>query len=125
MVEWFTWIQFAVALIAGLACIGAGLIGQEPNDWHVAALAIAWVPLVIDAVMAIVGPAMGNAIQGDGLEFWMYVIVAIIIPPAAVFWALIERTKWSTVIIGGAALTIAVMMVRMQQIWSGVPPLLS
>jgi hypothetical protein len=34
-----------------------------------------------------------------------------------VFWALIDRTKWSTVILGVACLAIAVMVFRMNEIW--------
>jgi hypothetical protein len=48
------------------------------------------------------------------------VITALLIPPAAVFWALIERnSRWSTVVLAVAALSIAVMLVRMHQIWTG------
>jgi hypothetical protein len=35
-----------------------------------------------------------------------------------VFWALIERTRWSTVVLGVAGFAIAVMVVRMAQIWA-------
>jgi hypothetical protein len=41
------------------------------------------------------------------------------IPIAAAFWALIERTRWSTVIMGVGSFTVAVMLVRMSQIWNG------
>jgi hypothetical protein len=37
-------------------------------------------------------------------------------------WALAERTRWSTVIMGASSLTISVMLVRMWQIWSGNYP---
>ena len=42
----------------------------------------------------------------------------MLLPPAAVFWALIERNRWSTVILGVACLAIAVMVYRMYQIWT-------
>ena len=51
-------------------------------------------------------------------QFYVYLISALLIPPLAVFWALIERTRWSTVVLGVAAFAIAVMVVRMQQIWA-------
>jgi hypothetical protein len=46
-------------------------------------------------------------------------LVAIMVPVGAGFWALVERNRWSTVILGVAALTVAVMLVRMNQIWTG------
>jgi hypothetical protein len=42
----------------------------------------------------------------------------MLLPIAAGFWALIERSRWSTVILGVAALSVAVMLYRMLQIWT-------
>ena len=55
----------------------------------------------------------------DTVEFYAYLLVAIMVPIGAGFWALVERNRWSTVILGVAALTVAVMLVRMNQIWTG------
>jgi hypothetical protein len=55
----------------------------------------------------------------DTVEFYAYLLVAIMVPVGAGFWALVERNRWSTVILGVAALTVAVMLVRMNQIWTG------
>ena len=32
MIEWFTWVQVAVAVAAGLFCVIRGLVGRAPND---------------------------------------------------------------------------------------------
>ena len=42
----------------------------------------------------------------------------MLIPPAAIFWALVDRGRWSTVVCGVAALAVAVMVFRMFQIWT-------
>jgi hypothetical protein len=55
----------------------------------------------------------------DTVEFFAYLLVAIMVPVGAGFWALVERNRWSTVILGVAALTVAIMLVRMNQIWTG------
>jgi len=39
------------------------------------------------------------------------------IPPAAIVWGLIEKTRWSNLILATAALGIAVMVFRMHTIW--------
>ncbi len=48
----------------------------------------------------------------------MYLVSAVLLPPAGVVWALVERSRWSTVIMGVAALAVAVMVWRMQVIWT-------
>jgi len=117
MVEWFVWAQVSIAVIAGLAAIAVGFVGVKPNDYTLGATLLVEVLLLVQLVMAVVAPLLGNAATGSALEFWIYLVSAILIPPAAVMWGLIERNRWSTVILGVACLSIAVMVYRMSQIW--------
>ncbi|WP_299091122.1 hypothetical protein [uncultured Microbacterium sp.] len=118
MIQWFALVQVAVAVVVGLACIALGLAGRRPSDLSVGALALVFVLLVAQVVVAVVAPLAGNPPTGSALEFWVYLVSAVLLPPAAVFWALIERSRWSTVIMGIAALAVAVMVWRMQVIWT-------
>ncbi len=117
MIEWFTWVHIAVALVVGIAAIGFALARKGPNDFTVLGLILVEVLLVVELVFAIVAPATGHPMVGNVLEFWMYLITALIIPPIALVWALAERTRWSNLIIATAALGIAVMVFRMHTIW--------
>ena len=118
MIEWFSWVQVAVAVLAGVFCIILGLAGRLPNDYTLGATLLVEVLLIAQLVVAIVAPLVGNQPTGSMLEFYVYQISAVVLPPAAVFWALIERNRWSTVILGVACLSIAVMVYRMYQIWT-------
>ena len=118
MILWFTLAQVAVAVIAGLLCIVLGLAGRRPSDLTVGALALLELLLIAQVVVAIVAPFVGNPPTGSLLEFWVYLVSAVLLPPAAVVWALLERSRWSTVIMGIAALSIAVMVWRMYVIWT-------
>lgn len=122
MIEWYTWVTAGLAVVAGLVCLVAGFVGRKPGDITVGLVALVELLLVAQVVIAIVAPGVGNAPAGDIVEFWAYLVTVVIIPPAAVLWALVERNRWSTVILGVATLAVAVMVVRMQQIWSGVAP---
>jgi hypothetical protein len=64
--------------------------------------------------------ATGSQAKGDTVEFFGYIITALIVPPAAIAWAVLERTRWSTLVLGVAGLTVAIMLVRMWQIWTGI-----
>ena len=118
MIEWFTWVQLAVAVVAGLLCIAMGLAGRVPSDLTIGALALVEVLLLVQVVVAFIAPALGNEPTGSVLEFGVYLVGALILPPAAAFWALLERNRWSTVILGVAALSVGVMVFRMFQIWT-------
>jgi hypothetical protein len=117
MIEWFTLAQVWVGVAAGLFCIGMGLAGRVPNDYSLGVLVLVEVLLLAQLVVSLVAPAMGNSPTGDGLEFWVYLITALLIPPLCILWGLIDRSKWSTVVLGVAALAVAVMVYRMGEIW--------
>ncbi|TFC85639.1 hypothetical protein [Cryobacterium sp. TMT3-29-2] len=118
MIEWFMWLQLGVATLAGLLCIALGLAGRKPNDLTMGATALVELLLIMQLVVAIVAPLTGNNATGSLLEFYTYLISAILVPVAAAAWALIERSRWSTVILGVAGLGVAVMVYRMWQIWT-------
>ncbi|MCW4386715.1 hypothetical protein OH146_13115 [Salinibacterium sp. SYSU T00001] len=117
MVEWFTVLQVAVAVAAGLLCLVLGLVGRLPSDLTLGATAVVFVFLLGQVVVALIAPAVGNVASGSLLEFWMYLVSAVLLPPLAVFWALVERNRWSNVILGVVCFAVAVMVWRMNEIW--------
>ena len=117
MIPWFQYVLIAAAVAAGLFALVAGFAGRKPSDYTLGATAIVEVLLVVQVVIGIAAPLAGNPPTGDLVEFWIYLVSAVLIPPAAVVWALIDRGRWSTAILGVACLAIAVMVYRMGQIW--------
>ena len=117
MIEWFVALQVGVAVIAGVLCLVLGLAGRVPGDLTMGAVALVELLLIVQLVMAIIAPLAGNPPTGSLAEFYIYLISALLLPLAGGFWALIERNRWSTVILGGVCLAIAVMVYRMGQIW--------
>jgi len=117
VIEWFTIVQVVVALAAGLLCIVLGLAGRKPNDLTLGATALVELLLIVQLFVAIFSPLAGNQPSGSLLEFYIYLISAVLLPVAGGFWALIERSRWSTVILGAVCLAVAVMVYRMNVIW--------
>ena len=115
------WLMIAQAI--GLGVVGAvvtviGLLRKPFNDWILGAAALALLTLIVQAVASIVAPILGAGPTGDPLEYWVYLVSAILIPPAAVLWALIDkRGEWQTLVVGIGILACAVMVYRMHQIW--------
>ena len=71
--------------------------------------------LAVQAVVVAVRPASGGATSG---LFWIYVGTQMVLLPLAALWAFAERSRWSSVVMAVAALTVAFLQVRMQQIWA-------
>jgi hypothetical protein len=118
VIEWFTWAQVIVACVAGLVCLVAGFSGKLPNDITVGATALVLLLLLVQLVVAIVAPFAGNPPTGNVVEFYIYLVSAILLPPLAVVWALVDRTRWSNLVLAAAVFAVAVMVYRMLQIWT-------
>ena len=119
MITWLYSAQLFIATAVGIICLLLGLAKRKPSGLSIGALAIVQLALVAQLFASIALVIAGERARLDTVEFFAYLIVALMIPIAAAFWALIERTRWSTVIMGVGALTVAVMLVRMSQIWTG------
>ena len=117
MIEWFYWVQLAIAISAALLALGFAIAGRTPNDYTLGSTLLIALLLLIQVVMTVVAPAVGNNPTGSLLEFWMYLITALIMVIAGAIWALVERTVMSNVMLSLLAASIAVMVVRMNVIW--------
>ena len=117
MIEWFAYAQIAVAVVAGLLALVLGLIGKRPADITMGATALVEILLIVQIVISLLAPAFGNTATGSTLEFWVYLVSAALLPPLAIVWGLVDRSRWSTAVLGVASLAVAVMVYRMYQIW--------
>lgn len=119
MLELFFAIQVWGALVIGLALLGFGAAKRKPSLISLGAIGFVELGLIVQLISSIVLVAGGARAKGDTIEFFAYVLVAMIVPLGAAFWALIERTRWSTFVLAVGSLTVAIMLVRMHQIWFG------
>ena len=117
MIVWFTALQIGVAVMGGVLAVVLGLMGRRPSDLTMAFAGVVALLLIVQLAVTIAGPLTGNQPTGSLFEFYIYLISAIFLPVGAGFWALIDRSRWSTVILGVAQLAVAVMLYRMGQIW--------
>lgn len=116
-----SWLMLAQAIaLGGIGAVVAivGLTRRPFNDWVLGAAALTLATIVVQIVASIVAPILGAGPTGDLLEYWVYLLSAVVIPPASVLWALIDKKgEWSTLVVGIGILACAVMVYRMHQIW--------
>lgn len=122
MVEWLFQILLWLSVAVGAALVVLGIIGLKPSGYLILSLATVEVSLVVQLAVSVGMVFAGSQAVVSTIEYFGYLLVALLIPVAGGIWALAERTRWSTVIMGASALTISVMLVRMWQIWSGNYP---
>ena len=84
-----------------------------------------WGGAVVEAVLLVQALVAGVVLvtgdqDVDGALFWGYVVTQLIVLPIAAAWAFAERTRWSSVVLLVAALTVAFLELRLWQIWENL-----
>ncbi|QSB15750.1 hypothetical protein JQS43_05260 [Natronosporangium hydrolyticum] len=113
-----TSIIVAGLLVGGFAVVTA-MLDRPPGLLHLAGLAVLEGLLVVQAIAALTNVFAGER-PADGLATFIgYLLTAVLIPPLAALLSMAERTRWGSVIVAIAAGVTAVLVLRLQQVWSG------
>jgi hypothetical protein len=115
----FFWIGTALFAVSAVICIVAAATKRDPGDAAILSVAAVELFLLVFGVAAGVRQAGGEAIRGEPWEFWGYLITALVLPVAAFWWAILDKSRWSNVVLAAVPITVFVMLFRMEQIWNG------
>lgn len=114
-------IAYAVALLAtGIAIFAAWHTLRDrpfgnPLFYAVGLLEVVLLVVLVGAIVALARTSR----DVDGGLFVPYLLTVVVIPPAAVVWGIAEKSRWGTGVVVVALLTVAVLMVRVLEIWQG------
>lgn len=122
MIDWLFWVEFWLVLAIGAWLLVLGAVSRPPSGLSVALVASVELVLLVQLAVSIVLVAGGQTAATDTFEFFGYLIVALLVPLAGFVWAILDRTRWSTIVLAASALVVWVMLIRMQQLWTGVSP---
>ncbi|MQA15904.1 MAG: hypothetical protein GEV09_17645 [Pseudonocardiaceae bacterium] len=116
MIDWLATVVIAAALVMAGWTVLLALRHRRPGWMTLGGVAVAELAAVVQLVVAVVLLVVGQ--RPDALAAFLgYHVVALLVLPAAVAWSLAERSRWSPGVIAVGCLALAVMTVRMQQIW--------
>lgn len=110
------WAATVVALALAALGVLSTLTRRRIGTAHLAAAGLLEALLVAQAALALVRLA-GGARPEDPATFLGYLAGALLVPVAGVLWARSEPSRWAGTVIGVAALTVAVMVWRLLQLW--------
>ncbi len=109
----------ASLLLAAVAVVLFLLDRPAPSS-YLAALAGLEVLLAVQVVVGLGKLAIGDrpAQPSQSWVFGGYLLGCLLVLPAAVAWSLAERSKWGTAVLALGGLVMAVVVLRMQQVWT-------
>ena len=91
---------------------------REPSKSLLVGLAVVEVLLMAQLVIGVV-LLIGGQRPGSIATYLAYLVGCLVILPVGAMWALAERSRSSTAVLGIACLAIPVMVLRLNEVWSG------
>ena len=109
-----------VVMVASLLVGGWCLVSAARERWlgagQVVALAALELVLLAQAVAATVR-MVGGERPDQFATFIGYLVTSVAVLPLATLLSFMERTRWGSVIAGVAAIVVAVLTLRLRQVW--------
>ncbi|WP_158884578.1 hypothetical protein [Amycolatopsis anabasis] len=91
---------------------------REPRRALLAGLAVVELLLVAQLVIGVVLLAGGER-PGSLATYLAYLIGSLLVLPVGAAWALAERSRSSTAVLGIACVAVPVMVLRLWEVWGG------
>lgn len=117
VIGWLATVVITAALVMAAWTVVLAARGRRFGVATLGVLATVELAAVVQLVVAMVLLAIGP--RPDGIAAFVgYHVVALLVLPAAVAWAAGDRSRWGPGVLAVGCLALAVMTVRMQQIWA-------
>jgi hypothetical protein len=115
-------VTLAVSVAAVLLAVWCGLAcarDQSTKDWHFIGMAVVSLLALVQVGVGFVELSGGRRPAGGTVIFVAYLAGAVLAVPAAGFMSLLERTRWGSATVTAGAVVLAVLEVRLFDIWGG------
>lgn len=113
-------VAVAVTALALAAWCGHAAYRDQPTkDWHFIGMAVVTLLALAQLTVGIVQLARGLEADDGAVIFVSYLLGAAAAIPAVAFLSLSERTRWGSATVSAGALVLAVLQVRLHDIWAG------
>ncbi|MFG2488166.1 MULTISPECIES: hypothetical protein [Streptomyces] len=111
-------VAIGVAALALAAWCGHAAWRDQPTkDWHFIGMAVVTALVLAQLVIGLVMQALGEKPEEGTVIFVAYLVGAFAAVPAAGMLSLSERTKWGSITVAAGAVVLAVLEVRLYDIW--------
>ncbi|GGZ08079.1 hypothetical protein [Streptomyces poonensis] len=107
------------ALLLAAWCGWAAYRDQPTKDWHFIGMGVVSLLAAVQLVIGIVQLARGEDPEQGTVLFVSYLLGSFACVPVAGFMSLAERTRWGSVTVAAGGVVLAVLQVRLYDIWGG------
>jgi hypothetical protein len=108
----------ACSVLAALWSFVLSARNREPSKALLGGLAAVELLLVVQLIIGVV-LLIGGERPGSVATYLAYLIGCLLVLPVGTVWALAERSRSSTAVLGITCVAIPVMVLRLNEVWNG------
>jgi hypothetical protein len=116
VIDVLAYVVIGISLCIGLGIIGLAVADRRPLTLLAYGLVTAEAAALVQVLVAVVQAIRGER-PNEVATFVGYALTSVLAPPVGALWALSDKSKWGTGAAGVAVLVLAVLTLRMLQVW--------
>lgn len=105
------------ALLLAVWCAYAAYRDEPTNDWHFIGMAVVTLAALVQLAVGLVQLGQGDRPDHGTATFVGYLIGAACTVPLAAVMSLTERSRWGSAIVAAGGVILAVLELRLHEIW--------
>lgn len=117
MIDWLSYLVAAIGAVTALWGVIAAIANRPPQNLQIYWAAVTELAVLVQTVVGFIAIGNGHGPSEPSTAIG-YLIGIVVLMPVAIFWSLSERTRFSSLVMAIAGVAVAVMSIRLLQIWS-------
>lgn len=117
MQDWLKWSILGLGLLQALVAYVQFQRKRLPGRLDIAVAAVLTLVVAIQLVVAAFVLSGPKSI-GEPVTLFGYLVAMLFVPAAAVWWGGLDESRWGSLVVTVAGLTMAVLALRLGQIWA-------
>jgi hypothetical protein len=110
------WPVAGASLVLALWSTLGAAANRRPSGPQLVCLAVLEVALLVQAVLGVVAMVRGDH-PISAVTFAGYLIASVLLLPAGTAWGIADRSRWGNGVLAIACFALAVVMLRLMQVW--------
>lgn len=116
MIAVLSYVVIGIAVVTAVWGVVSAIIGRPPGNALFYCSFLAEIGVLVQTVGGFISIARGHGPEELATSI-AYLIAIVLLMPVAIWWAVTDRTRYASVVMTIAGLAIAVMSLRLLQLW--------
>jgi hypothetical protein len=118
VIAWLSYLVIGIAVVAAIWGVLSALRGRPPGNAQFYWSFLSELAVIVQSVVGFVSIARGHGPAETATSIG-YLAGIVVLMPAAIWWGISDRSRYSGLVMTIAGVAISVMTLRLLELWNG------